>query len=529
MDKYLLSSLLLILIQILSVGLPAQPSDLCIYNGRSQNNIPQYLQPYFDQTSSIYFKQDSLILNNISHPILSLSKDYFDNKAQLREALDCPKLDFKDFDGDINGEINHMRVNITLDNYLVKSIKYVTFFEYQIQYHFIIINDEHYIRYIDLIHYNGEPTSFYQTYDKEFVAIDYVRFQDISGDLTNIIPAKYENVTELVLVQSAYDSIFEIPAEFIIDTLVFDNENSNCLEAEHEIITNTFLANGVPNINITQATLEEVTEQVLVTAAYQGYDYYKRELISIDTTSTLISREILLQSSGLPCNSINIFDCIDHSISLDTVSSKITLDSIYETCRTGYQPAGVYCAKLEHNVPATYTTRKYIRLISPAKSTLNSDSIYYKTISLNRISNKDDLPAACIELTYDTFYVKSLVTPPSVKVIQIPVEHEVREWERLISSATFDYEFGIENPVQAIIKKENDFRIYKSNLIGVNVPKQCVYQIIYDKLIAEGMLTETDILYSNVYYMAILEYQLKNKLKIGAIDKEFLEHLNITF
>lgn len=342
-------------------------------------------------------------------------------------------------------------------------------------------------------------------------------------------PAEFGSYTEQVLVHDAYNGYNIKQATY--DTIPFGfviKENSNCPGDTNYVYVedSIMIKSAFDSLVVIPPVFEIVTEQVLEKESYAFYNVRERELIDSSLEVILLPEYSILVWDTIPnCISDEPSDCL----SFDTVviaESKIEINAILASdCTNSETACGAYCLKFVE-VPATYRTREYTKLVTPAiiETIIVPAEYYYYT----RQELADNVPDSCIYYTLDTVSLEQFVEPAIIETIEIPAEYSTRVFEKVETPAFFEKEIlqtfngSIDGySLEQSLETEEQFYICEQFL------DEDLRQKIVNRLNQLWYLNETTEFGTSLFWQAVFNFQLEHDLSLGKIDLIMINTLGI--
>ena len=369
-------------------------------------------QNLFPENTPFIFSDTTVTIGADIYTIEDIIPDAFISKRDLVSLIGCID-DFEQFTNALSGEY----------------YKYILTEDYEPGHdRFILlkINDcgSHYtfiltMRGIYLLNNN-------QSYDQientvivnapEKFSVDYLLINpDTTLSIEVIKEAEYEIVTEQVLLHDAYEKIEITPAVYDTTYFIVQSEKSTCPEAEivEEEFVYNYLTTPSFEYGVQEATLELVTEVVLLQGAHNGPSYFKRELKDTALTVEFPYQEIKLMGASGDCNGSYFFDCLQTEIT-EYPGRDTFVRNVIDYCPVGYDRLGLYCYTLTDS-PNLYESRQYYKLARPAVVTINDIETQDKTLLITKVINKDELTEDCIKTEEIEYYSLELVIPEEIE------------------------------------------------------------------------------------------------------------------
>ncbi len=248
----------------------------------------------------------------------------------------------------------------------------------------------------------------YETVTREYVMgcpDGYAEDANVSGgsgegDCVKLIPtpAKYETVTEQVLVKEASSKLEVIPA-------VYEN-----VTEQVQVKPAAFRTETIP------AEYETVTEQVMSKEASSRIvrvpAEYRSETERIETRPA--TTKWVKKKADRNCLSADPNDCLVWCLVEVPAEYRTVTKRVRVGCADGYTDSGDDCIRTEE-IPAEFSTRTWRKL---------------KTAATTR---QVEVPAE-----YKTITRRVVKTPATTRTIEIPAEYTTRTYRKLVSAASTD-------------------------------------------------------------------------------------------
>ncbi len=473
---------------------------------------------YLDQ--QIYFGDTSIILQSDTFLIDFWIEERIDTRDELASHYAC-RFDFGAFPENIKSRIVHYYF---LEDYekIGKNLDYLEIDDCGVIKKYAISNSWAYrllsgqSEYIEL--------SDYFSYSKELI-LSGQKMVDTIIEIPWESTLEYEMVSENVLLKEQYTSLMVEPAIFDTAYHYILQETSLCDSAIIDTVSiDIVVKESFAEITTQPSEFETVTEMVLLYPHHTEINIHPRKKVRIRDTVGYFFHDSLILDEVLQneCTS-NFLSGIQYHAIRDTFFLESN-DSIYLSCPTTMTQWGGYCIE-KKEVKAQYVTREYLKVKWPATYEATIYPALYTSYAATRITNKENIPESCIVTSYDTVAFQKLVTPASVSVIEHPATYGSRTYYRLISNPSIN-ESNPPPDTNQVIKLYNDILIFNhipENLATLNI---CLKNAISDTLVIQDYLESED---NNIleWYKGIIKYQKNNELKIGIIDRPFLEKLGI--
>ncbi|NNE29951.1 MAG: peptidoglycan-binding protein [Saprospiraceae bacterium] len=208
-------------------------------------------------------------------------------------------------------------------------------------------------------------------------------------------PAKYETVTEQVLVKEASSRLEVVPATY-------------------ETVTEQVMAKPASMRTETiPASYETVTEQVEAKQASTRIERIPAEYETVTETIQVspASTKWVKKKADRNCLSADPNDCLVWCLVEVPASNRTITKRVRKGCPSGYTDNGDDCTRTVE-VPAEYKTRTWRKLATAATTRSVEVPAEYKTISR-----------------------KVVKTPASTRTVEIPAEYSSRTYKKLVTAA----------------------------------------------------------------------------------------------
>ncbi len=505
-------------------------AQICDFHGKPIALDGQTTPAIFNATTTLEYLDQILMIDGSPQEVEELEVHFFDNRGELDIILGCSFPLAHDFYASVSGEILAFDLNEDHNSNGIQKLDYISFDQYGRKFKFVLINRTYLYEFVNAVTHILQPSTFYEQGVIGPQSFEYIRLSEISGDFTLISEALYETVTEQVLVSDAYSKLIIVPAEFETAYHHYYHESSDCEDAIVETESMNFIAREeYSELQIIEAELATVTELSLDAHAYYGPTYFKREIINLDSLKLIYTTNLVIDSMKEDCYHLNFLRCANYTEVLDSTTSVPELGDAYLPCPTDYSSAGVYCYSQEIEVPATYKQRDYLKLVTPASTISTVVEAEMETVEVSRITNKETIDESCITYAYDSIAYYKLVSPPTVAVTEIPASYGTITRSLLHEPPVFEAIASEEKVDTIIVQTDENILTVEGHLNLQNIDLLCMHETIKRRLVELSLANEEDEIYGKAYYQAIIEYQQSKQIKIGAIDKDLLESLNISF
>ena len=257
----------------------------------------------------------------------------------------------------------------------------------------------------------------------------------------SIVPAEYETITEQVLDKEAYTVLSVVPAEYeTVTEQVLSKEAYSTLStapAQYETITEQVLTQEAgTRIERVAAQYETVTERIQTAAASTRWEKRKadRNCLSANPDDCLVWCLV-----EVPAQYRNITKQVrkacgpGYTASGDDCIRTIEVPATYGT--KSYQKLVTPASSNKTDIPAKYTTRTYRKLVSPARTVAKEMPATYKTYSYQKLVKPASTVTQEIPARYETVSHQKLVTPATTTVQEIPAQYATRSYQKLVSPA----------------------------------------------------------------------------------------------
>lgn len=358
-------------------------------------------------------------------------------------------------------------------------------------------------------------------------------------DSVAMTQGKLEKVTERVLIREA-SSRYEVrPAMFNdMSKMLLKSEVNTCPDYAVEydtMMTSVKIKEAYTILVPKPSQYETVTERVLNSEAMNLVDTFSlpvdtmhKELIKVPTryewTKTDIDTSCIAMSAA-PCV-IGHWDTI--AAQIDYLPLIIPSDA---TCPDSFIQLENYCYRIR-DIAATYGERTYERLIYPATTEVIEIPDSFSSKMVVRFSSQDSIPDSCIQRTYESYILQELTVPATAQTIEIPAEYGERAYKRLVQQGSIVavdttssiYSFTQVREKQAAAEIQNT-DVLCDDFLSDEIVSQLVLALIEEGYPLDS--SETNI--TPAVLEAVIDYQCAQRLTIGGITTELLNHLQISF
>lgn len=527
--KQIISSkfLICILCIFLSTLINAQ---ICDFHGNAIEIEDLETPNIFGTNSTLEYINEILIINKNEMIVDDLTKQDFSSRIELENYLGCSFPIGKDFYTSVSGNIKAFDLDGIANGNNIQKLDYISFNEYGRDFKFVLVNRTYLFEFVNTISNILRPATYYEESEISAKLYEYIPQPEISGTFTVTKEAEYETVTEQVLISEASTELTLVAAQFQNEYHYYYNETSNCPDAIIEFDSVQFLKKDASiTYELIGAEMEIVTEQILDNHAYFGPTYYKRESINLDTLKQIYVKRLEIESMKENCYNLNFITCTNYIEIKDSTIAVSEIGLAYLPCLTNYKSAGEYCYNEEIEVPASYKTRQYLKLVVPAIANTININAEYTTVNTTKVINKDELDESCTITILDSIEYRKLIEPSTIETQDVPAEYGTISRQLLIEYPEFEAIESHEESQNIMIDADQNIKQIDYQLKLQSIDLDCMHETIKNRLIESSFASSTDELYSKEYYQAIIEYQQMNGLPIGAIDDNLLESLNISF
>lgn len=181
---------------------------------------------------------------------------------------------------------------------------------------------------------------------------------------------------------------------------------------------------------------ETVTEQVLAKEASSRIERMpaKYETITEQIEVSPASTKWVKKKADKNCLSANPEDCLVWCL-VEVPASYRTLTKTQRVgCDEGYTDTGDDCTRVIE-IPATYTTRTYEKLVTPATTRLTEVPAKYETRTYQKLVSSPQATTTEVPAVYTTRSFQKVATPASTEVVEVPAKYETRSYQKLASPA----------------------------------------------------------------------------------------------
>jgi len=504
-------------------------SDLCLFDAREVIKNGEEPTGLFSLSSTIFIGEELLLINE-KEMVLTDTKEFqsFSSMTEMEDILDCKFFISQDFPELTTGNITTYTLDATANDNSIYKLEHISFTAYYRKYDFVFINKTFLFEFINVPIFTNQDANYFTIPEVSGQTLHFVQEDQLGGAFEIYSHPEYEDVTETFLNRTAYDSLYAEQATFVPEPILIKHETSTCPDAIVETTDTIILVKEMyTQLSVSSPEFETVYEQIQDTPAYYGDHYYIREMLNIDTINVTVSNQIEFEYFNQDCTRADFLRCALYDLVQDSSIEVSNFGNVYPTCKDGYQGAVEYCFSLNSDIPATYKTRSWEKLSSLGEVTQTPIPAEYKTVQISRITNKGDLDQNCITESIDTLYFEKMTAPASTKTIAVPAIYETVTFQKLKSIGDFGAIPSNEMIDSLVFTVYNDLQYKEGDLfLPITIPL-CVHQTIALILKAKGY--QTTVPKSEEYYLEIIKYQIDNRLNIGAIDRTFLDHLNVQF
>jgi hypothetical protein len=505
-------------------------AQICDFHGNVIEIEGQETPNIFNTNSTLEYVNEILMINKNEMIIDDLTEQDFTSRIELENLLGCSFSIGKDFYSSLSGNIKEFDLDAIANGNNIQKLDYISFNQYGRDFKFVLVNRAYLFEFVNAISNILKPATYYEENEILAESYEYVPQTEISGEFTLIKEAEYEIVTEQVLVSDAFTELTLVGAQFQNNYHYYYNETSNCPDAIIENVPVEFITKEESiTYELIGPEMETVTELILDNHAYFGPAYYKREAINLDTLKQIYVKRLEIDSMKEGCYNLNFITCSNFSEIKDSTISVSEIGLAYLPCLENYKSAGEYCYNEEIEVPATYKSRQYLKLVAPAIANTIIIDAEYTTVLTSKVINKDEIDVSCIITNLDSIKYKKLVEPPIIETQEVLAEYGTISRPLLIEYPEFDAEESNEEIQTIMIDADQNIKLINNQLKLQSVDLTCMHETIKNRLIELSFANINDELFSKEYYQAIIEYQQEKSLPIGAIDENLLESLNISF
>jgi len=459
----------------------------------------------------ILISEDIILIDEVAHNITLANRIYFSNKTELHDVFDC-KVKFDDLAYALVGYVQHISfdgINTTASivyfnnalpiNLITESTRWTTAF----------CDPEHTVQVL-------RPAQF------DTISEPYIKTIDISGAIIDYQPARFDTIIEQHLVKEGFSALQEVvPAQFeTVTELVLLEESDVCRNdhTEYELVTEQVLEKdfhieleGIP------ATFQNNSELVLAKDGYIEYEFADPILTS-DTFQLLEQTDYLeLQKSWLAdCEGFGL-DCIEWQPFTDSLAKKVYLyDKI--TCPIDFE-YNKWCQK--RNVfPDSVISRSWQTLSQTLEVEQNQIAAQYGTRQYTHIKNKNEIPDSCIEYQYEKRQFQKLVQPATILTEEVPAVFETRSYIRRSSQSTFSVSVPkTKDTVQHITAR--DAGLTQSTIVPPSIISEIKRNEISDSLAERGFAGDN-------FHENIFDFSCQENLSFGYLTNEHMRRLGIT-
>ena len=268
-------------------------AQICDFHGKVIEIEGQQSLDIFNETSTLEYVNEKLIIDGSEMDIDELEDFIFTNRIELEEYLGCSFPIGKDFYTTATGKIKAFELDGVANGNNIQKLDYITFKQFGRGFKFVLINRTYLFEFVNAVSHVFKPATYYEESEILANTFEYIPPTEIMGEFTLIKEAEYETVTEQVLVSEGYSELTVIPAQFQFAYHYFHQETSSCPDAVVESESVPFIKKEeYSELEIVDAELVTVTELVLDVHAYYGPTYFKRESINLDTFKTDIRQAL---------------------------------------------------------------------------------------------------------------------------------------------------------------------------------------------------------------------------------------------
>ncbi len=277
----------------------------------------------------------------------------------------------------------------------------------------------------------------------ELADVDYTLTAIPQGAEFTISPPQFDLVSEQVLVQDAYNILtvdeheFERVTEQRVKTYtnICPQYDAVYSEIEEEVL----VKDSYSVLTVVPARFELVLEEVLASSAYIDVavisvaDWSQPYLL--EATPSYIHYSWL---SDQDCSSHNPYDCVEVlAEQVPTESLEVSEPSTW-TCNS--ESDWSHDVLLISDVQATYRTRSYFRLQSPATTTAITIPAETKLRTYIAIDNLSEIPDTCIQIAYEIDTSYRLAVPATALSQDVPAQYKTRQYLRLIVDGQYAFD-----------------------------------------------------------------------------------------
>ena len=471
---------------------------------------------------------DSIEFEGVKYKIKESTSFPFENKDDLLRSFSC-YYSFLSASENILGEL----IKYELDEFIPRigeSFQFIYFNDCGREEQYIYVEDGLYFLRNDPLLVENEVHILSKS-DQEEEIFEFVFDVDPNASVVYLEEPVFEYVTEQMLAKDGYTILEEVGVAYETNYHNIFNEYSSCPNAIIDTVYEQVLVKeGRKKFEITPAVLEVVTELVASQNEHIGESFYERipqDSLTIPLQSPFYTVENFNISMG--CNEFDFFDCINFEFVLNEGKDSV-IYNVYEQCAPGFTSAGKYCYSNGGTVPAVYVKRDYEKLLADAFAVEKEVPAEYMTISLLRVTNKDELEESCIEVVHDSIGYQKLVGQASLSQTLIPTTYTTRVYKYFQQGGVIEVTEGNEEQlVQITTKKAETTGFVDSSSRIVQGVNPCYVSAVKKRLIEEGYLEVVDAEDINMFQLSVLTYQIDNDLPLGVIDAYFIDHLNVKF
>ena len=505
-------------------------AQICDFHGNVIEIEGQQTLNIFSTNSTLEYVNEILIINKNEMIVDDLTEQDFTSRVDLENYLGCSFPVGKDFYSSVSGSIKSFDLDGIANGNNIQKLDYISFNQYGRGFKFVLVNRTYLFEFVNTISNILRPATYYEESEISAESYEYIPQTEIYGTFTVTKEEEYETVTEQVLVSEASTELTLVAAQFQNEYHYYSNEISSCPDAIIESDSVQFLKKDASiTYELIGAEMETVTEQILDNHAYFGPAYYKRESINLDTLKQIYVKRLEIESMKENCYNLNFITCTNYIEIKDSTIAVPEIGPAYRPCRDNYKSAAEYCYNEETEVPASYKTRQYLKLVVPAIANAININAEYTTVNTTKVVNKDEIDASCTITILDSIEYKKLIEPSTIETQEVPAEYGTISRQLLVGYPEFDAIESHEESQTIMIDADQNIKLIDYQLKLQSIDLDCMHETIKNRLIELSFANAADDLYSKEYYQAIIEYQQMKTLPIGAIDDNLLESLNISF